>query len=100
MTVPADELMGLLEHWLPQQRWFPAKGSVVTMSVAAVLPGVSRPDRHSEVRVLRLEYPAAQGSPVVTLLQVPLLFLRSADQSSDDGAGFIGAVSSAGGVDG
>ncbi|WP_342352496.1 maltokinase N-terminal cap-like domain-containing protein [Arthrobacter woluwensis] len=106
MAASADELMGLLEHWLPQQRWFPAKGSVVTVSVAAVLPGVSRPERHSEVRVLRLAYPDAQGTPVVTLLQVPLLFLKVTDQAPDDGAalpgdaGLIGAVSSAGGEDG
>lgn len=104
MTAPADELMGLLERWLPQQRWFPAKGSVVTVSVAAVLPGVLRPERRSEVRVLRLAYPDAQGALVTTLLQVPLLYLRSEDRASRGGdtgaAGFIGTVSSAGGDEG
>jgi len=101
MTAPADQLMGLLERWLPQQRWFPAKGSTVTVSVAAVLPGAARQGRRSEVRILRLAYPDAQGAPVEVLLQIPLLYLRVADEPATRGetgsTGLIGTVPAAAG---
>ena len=62
------DLLDAVRDWLPDRRWFPAKGSATELSVAGGRT-LTDPRGEAEVRVLLVR---ARSATVDTVLQVPL----------------------------
>lgn len=77
--ISTEELETALRAWLPQQRWFAAKGSrIVSLSVTSRVPLGSRPRVEAEHVLVDvgLDAPVAEGGRVQRY-QVPLGFRRA-----------------------
>lgn len=79
---PADELLGLLQDWVPRQRWFPAKGSSAALHGVAVIE-LTDPRGEAQVLVHLLRLP--EGGT----LQVPVVVR---DDDGVDRSGVIGTL--------
>ncbi len=98
-TLPA-ELDALLRHWLPQQRWFPAKGHDVSLSDLGVLDlPADEPGARIEHRLIGVQVSGAAQPPQV--VQVPLVLrTQSAAEGTREAPGFVGEVDGSAVVDG
>ncbi|MDP5226702.1 MULTISPECIES: phosphotransferase [Arthrobacter] len=92
MISRTEALTELLEGWLPQQRWFPAKGRDTRLVPVSVTPCDLGQGLHGEFRLFRL---ASGGAVEPVVLQVPLLFSPHTGGTDPAGplhAGFIGTI--------
>lgn len=109
MTVPATSpttppptsapLESLLAQWLPDRRWYPAKGRAVTLRVVADLPLPSPADGSARVRVLVVDlHPEAAADGTVAWadepvhVQVPLVERRQPLAGPAAGEALIGTL--------
>ena len=86
--VADDDLLALVREWLPERRWFPAKGQDVELSAAGGLTLLD-PEGEAEIRILLVRVLSAN---VDVVLQVPLSLHRGRTGATETGAGWIGTV--------
>jgi maltokinase len=86
--VTDEELLDVLRPWLPERRWFPAKGSDAELSFAGGFT-LQDPRGAAEVRVLLVR---VRTATVDTVLQVPLTLHRAAADDAASAGTAIGTV--------
>ena len=77
------EVVALLGTWLPQRRWYPAKGTDAELTAVGTL------DLADDVRVLLVR---ARAGAVDVVLQVPVVLLDRAPPEGTDPATVVGTV--------
>ncbi|WNB84799.1 maltokinase N-terminal cap-like domain-containing protein [Cellulomonas sp. ATA003] len=86
-TVTDDALLDALRDWLPERRWFPAKGGGAELSVAGGF-ALTDPRGQAQVRVLLVR---ARSATVDAVLQVPLT-LHADRSAAPEGSDWITTV--------
>jgi len=87
-TDPA--LVGLLRSWLPERRWFPAKGDDVDVTSVGTI-ALTDPEGDARVQVVLLR---ARTSAIDTVLQVPVTLWETGTGGEDDDPAVIGTIGS------
>ena len=89
-TVSDAELLDVVRDWLPDRRWFAAKGGDATLETAGGL-SLADPRGEAQVRVLLVR---ARTETVDAVLQVPLTLHadRSSAPDSPDWVGTVGEI--------
>src|SRR5687768_12285039 len=85
-SVTDSDLLDAVRAWLPDRRWFPAKGSATELSTAGGAT-LTDPRGEAEVRVLLVR---ARSATVDSVLQVPLTL--HAAGTPGEGPDWIGTV--------